>query len=333
VYYKGVRRPAGEALKELGWKPLRLQAKEGLALLNGTQFMGACGVQAVLEAKQLADAADITAALSCDAFDCHTAPFHARIQDVRPHAGQAVAARNIRALREGGALAAREKTHVQDPYAFRCIPQVHGASRDAIGYAAGVVGTEVNAVTDNPTFFPEEDLVLSAGNFHGQPLALAFDFLALALAELGSIAERRTFQLLSGQRGLPPFLAKNPGLHSGLMIPQYTAAALASQNKQLCTPASADSIVSSNGQEDHVSMGANAALKLLDVVENTRTILAIEWMTAAQAMEFRRPLSASAKLEGFLESYRRTVPALEEDRVLAGDMAASAEFLSGLNLR
>jgi histidine ammonia-lyase len=233
----------------------------------------------------------------------------------------------VREWLEGSALIAREKSHVQDPYAFRCIPQVHGASIDAIAYATGVFETEINAVTDNPTLFPDDDLVISAGNFHGQPLALALDFLAIAVAELGSISERRTYQLLSGQRGLPPFLVSEPGLHSGLMIPQYTAASIVSQNKQLCTPASVDSIVSSNGQEDHVSMGANAATKAVVVCSNVEKILAIELLTAAQALEFRRPLRTSPAQEEMTAAYRREVPFLEADRMLSGDIEKSTAFL------
>ncbi len=327
VHYKGVRKPAKAVLRSLGWNPLKLKAKEGLALLNGTQFMGAYAVDAVVRAMQLSDAADAVSALSCDAFDGQTEPFDALVHRARPHPGQVRTAERLRRLLKGSALAKRKKEHVQDPYAFRCIPQVHGASKDAIGYAAGVVQTEINAVTDNPTLFPEEDRILSAGNFHGQPLALAMDFLAIAVAELGSISERRTYQLIAGQRGLPPFLAVNPGLHSGLMIPQYTAAALVSQNKQLCTPASVDSIVSSNGQEDHVSMGANAALKLRVVVENVERIVGIELLTAAQALEFRRPARTSPPLEKWVAAYRKKVPFVGEDRVLAGDIAASAAFI------
>jgi len=236
----------------------------------------------------------------------------------------------MRNILKGSQLIKRRKEHVQDPYSFRCIPQVHGASRDAINYAAGVILTEINSVTDNPTVFPDDDKVISAGNFHGQPLALAMDFLAIALAELGNISERRTYLLISGQRGLPPFLAGNPGLNSGFMIPQYTAASIVSQNKQYCTPASVDSIVSSNGQEDHVSMGSNAATKLFKVVENIYTILGIELMTAAQALEFRRPLQSSVMIEEFVAAYRKRVPFVEEDIVMYPLIKNSELFLRNM---
>jgi histidine ammonia-lyase len=221
----------------------------------------------------------------------------------------------------------RKKEQVQDPYSFRCVPQVHGASKDAFEYVASVFLTEINSVTDNPTVFPEEDEILSGGNFHGQPLALALDFLAIALSELGSISERRTYQLIAGLRGLPPFLVAKPGLNSGFMIPQYTAASIASQNKQLCTPASIDSIVSSNGQEDHVSMGANAATKCYKVVENVQRILAIELLNAAQALEFRRPEKSSAKIEQLVTSYRKQVPFVEVDKILFTEIEKTIQFI------
>ena len=263
VYYKGVRQPASEVLSELDLKPVQLKSKEGLALLNGTQFMSAYGVWCLLKAKNLSTAADIIAAVSLEAFDGRIDPFKPHIHAIRPHKGQIDTANNIRKLLIGSELIERKKEHVQDPYSFRCIPQVHGASKDTFEYVGNVILTEINSVTDNPTVFPEEDEIISGGNFHGQPLALVLDFLAIALAELGNISERRIYQLISGLRGLPPFLVAEPGLNSGFMIPQYTAASIVSQNKQLCSPASVDSIVSSNGQEDHVSMGANAATKML----------------------------------------------------------------------
>jgi histidine ammonia-lyase len=232
-------------------------------------------------------------------------------------------------LLNGSQLIRRTKEHVQDPYSFRCIPQVHGASLDAIDYVAMVMETEINSVTDNPTVFPEEDKIISGGNFHGQPLAIALDLLAIALAELGSISERRTYLLISGQRGLPPFLVADPGLNSGFMIPQYTAAGIVSQNKQLCTPASVDSITSSNGQEDHVSMGANAATKVYRVVENLKTILAIEFMNAAQALEFRKPSKSSPVIEKLISDYRKKVPVVKKDRILYEDIHTTREFLFG----
>ncbi len=328
VYYGGQKQLAKNVLKKLGWKPLHLQAKEGLALLNGTQFMSAYGVHILMQAMHLASMADFISAVSLDAFDCRIEPFDELIHKVRAHEGQKDVAENIRSILKGSGLIKRKKEYVQDPYSFRCIPQVHGTSRDAISYAVNVFLTEINSVTDNPTIFPDEDKIISAGNFHGQPLALALDFLAIALAELGSISERRTFQLISGQRGLPSFLVANPGLNSGFMIPQYTAASVVSQNKQLCAPASVDSIVSSNGQEDHVSMGANAATKAYNVAENLQTILAIELMTAAQALEFRHPEKSSPLIEQFIKSYREKVSFVKNDRILYTDIAAAREFIN-----
>ncbi len=327
VEYKGAVRPAGEVLDELGWEPIELQSKAGLALLNGTQFMSAYGVWSVIAAQRLSGWADRIGALSLDAFDGRIEPFCDEVHRVRPHKGQRETARVIRTLLEGSELIARPKKHVQDPYSFRCIPQVHGASKDTIDYVAGVLETEINSPTDNPTVFPEEDMVVSAGNFHGQPIALAMDFLAIALAELGNISERRTYQLISGTRELPKFLVANPGLNSGFMIPQYTAASIVSQTKGLCMPASVDSIPSSQGQEDHVSMGSNAATKLWRVVGNTERVLAIELFNAAQALEFRRPARTSPALERLVAEYRRRVPFIDNDQVMYPHIAASVEFL------
>jgi len=327
VQYKGKILPAANVLEQFGWQPIELKSKEGLALLNGTQFMSAHGVYAMVKVFKLSRLADIVGAVSLDAFDGRIEPFHANIQNVRPHQGQIETARNIRKFLEGSELAKRAKKHVQDPYSFRCIPQVHGASKDAINYVAGVLLTEINSVTDNPTIWPDEDLVISGGNFHGQPLALAFDFLAIALAELASISERRTAQLILGIRGLPEFLVANPGLNSGFMITQYAAAAMVSQNKQLCTPASVDSIVTSNGQEDHVSMGANAATKLLKVVDNLERILAIELFNASQAIEFRRPAKSSPYIEEFISNYRSVVEFIEQDKIMYKEMEKTVEFI------
>ncbi len=327
VRYKGEKLPAAEVLNKFGWKPIELQSKEGLALLNGTQFMSAHGVYVMLKAFKLAKLADIIGALSLDAFDGILEPFSAALHNIRPHSGQIDTALNIRSLLRDSELIDRPKKHVQDPYSFRCIPQVHGASKDAITYVASVLTTEINSVTDNPTVFPDEDMVLSGGNFHGQPLALVFDFLALALAELGNISERRTAQLILGLRGLPEFLVAKPGLNSGFMIPQYSAASMVSQNKIYCHPASVDSIVSSNGQEDHVSMGANAATKLMHITDNLERILAIELMNAAQAMEFRRPAKTSPYLEELLARYRSVVPATDVDRVMYVDIEKTLEFI------
>ena len=328
----GQRMPAAAALQQLELLPMELEAKEGLALLNGTQFSTAYGLWAVLQAEKLLRLSSLTAALSCDAFLCHTAPFDERLHRIRPHTGQRMVAARMRALLADSPLGAMPKAHVQDPYAFRCIPQVHGASWDAFAYVRQVIQTELNSVTDNPNVFADSGDILSGGNFHAQPIALALDFLAIALAEIGSISERRTYQLISGQRGLPTFLTPKPGLHSGLMIPQYTAAAIASQNKQLCSPASVDSIVSSNGQEDHVSMAANAATKLYKVVNNVADLLAIEWMTAAQAASFREPTAVAPALLPVLQAYRTHIPRLEEDRILSTDMRKTKDFLWALQL-
>jgi len=332
VSVKGVRKHAKEVLKDMGWDPIDLKSKEGLALLNGTQFMSAYGVHLCLRVFKLSRLADIVGALSLEAFDGRIEPFHELIQQIRPHMGQIVTARRIRWLLQGSELISRTKAHVQDPYSFRCIPQVHGASKDSINYVAYVFRNEINSVTDNPTIFPAEDLIISAGNFHGQPLALALDNMAIAMSELGNISERRTYQLVSGMRGLPPFLVANPGLNSGFMIPQYTAAAMVSHNKQLCTPASVDSIESSQGQEDHVSMGANAATKAYQVMLNLERILAIELYNAAQAIEFRRPARTSPFMEKFLASYREKVSFVEDDKVMYDDIESSVRFLREVKL-
>ncbi len=327
VWYKGEKITTKKLYKQLGWPPLTLQSKEGLALINGTQFMSAYGVHCLLKSQHLLAWADGIAATAIDAFDCRIDPFLELSHVIRPHQGQLQTAANIKQWLEGSVLIAQKGKQTQDPYSFRCVPQVHGASKDSVAYIQSVFETEINSVTDNPNVFPDEDLIISAGNFHGQPLALTLDFLCMALAEIGSISERRTFQLISGTRGLPPFLVKNAGLNSGLMITQYTAASIASENKQLCTPASVDSIVSSNGQEDHVSMGANAATKCLRVVENLERILAIELITATQALELRRPLKSSPKIEKLMQDFRAVVSFNEADRLLAIDVKAAVQFI------
>ncbi len=332
VYMDGFRQPAAKVLDKMGWKPIVLKSKEGLALLNGTQFMSAYGVYILLKSVKLSYLSDVIAAVSLEGFDGRIEPFNELIHMVRPHKGQIVTARRFNELLEDSEIIAQAKQHVQDPYSFRCIPQVHGATKDTIDYVKKVFRTEINSVTDNPNIFIESDQIISGGNFHGQPLALTLDFLGIALAELGSISERRTYQLISGLRGLPPFLVSNPGLNSGFMIPQYTAASIVSQNKQLATPASVDSIVSSNGQEDHVSMGANAATKALRIVENLERILAIELMNASQAIEFRRPLKSSEFLEMFVKSYREEVPLVTEDRILHYDIENTISFLHNLQI-
>lgn len=321
-----------EILKRHSWEPLHLKAKEGLALLNGTQFMTAFGVWCILHAHRLLTLANRIGALSLDVFDGRLDPFDADVHAIRPQRGQGRVAEEVRNLLTGSQLIAQPKKHVQDPYSFRCIPQVHGASLDAIDYCSQVILGDVNGVTDNPNVFPDRDAILSAGNFHGQPLALALDFLCIAAAELGSISERRTYQLISGARELPNYLVANPGINSGLMMPQYTAASLVSQNKQLCTPASVDSIVSSNGQEDHVSMGANAALKAHRVVRNVYGILAVELMTACQGLHFRRPMKSSPQLEAFVDTFRKEVSFMETDRLLHDDLTKAEVFCTTVEL-
>ena len=327
VYYQGQRMQAAIALGMLGWDAIQLKSKEGLALINGTQFMSAYGIYNLIHAYRLLGWANAIAALSLDAFYCVAYPVDAHIHAVRPHAGQVSVAEDIRSLLKDSEIFATAKEQVQDPYSFRCIPQVHGATKDTLDYARSVMITEVNAVTDNPNIFPDDDLIVSGGNFHGQPLALVLDFLSIAISELASISERRTYQLISGQRELPAFLVKNPGLHSGFMIPQYTAAGIVSENKQLCTPASVDSIPSSNNQEDHVSMGANAATKCKRVIENVEKVLAIELLTAVQAIEFRRPLRSGSAVEKIVTAFRKQVSFAEADRVLHNDMMKAVTFL------
>lgn len=327
VIFRGRRVNALSVHKKLNISPFKLVSKEGLALLNGTQYMNACGIYLCLHAQKLLSAVNRTAALSLDAFDCHTSPFDADLNALRKDKSQSEVARQISAARKGSETAAKRKYHVQDPYSFRCIPQVHGACMHEISRLAEVMTEETNAVTDNPVIFPAKNKIVSGGNFHGEKLAFALDFAAIAISELGSISERRIYLLLSGQRGLLPFLIHDAGLNSGFMIPQYTAAALASMNKQLCTPASADSITSSNGQEDHVSMGANAANKALKVLANTERIISIELFTAAQAMEFRRPLKSSPALEQMLRDLRKKIPFLKKDRLMKNEMEKALDFL------
>ncbi|PKO98203.1 MAG: histidine ammonia-lyase [Bacteroidetes bacterium HGW-Bacteroidetes-8] len=332
VNYQGRRYPSVEINKKFNWEPLKLASKEGLALLNGTQFMLAYSVWSIIKARKLSQLSDTIAALSLDAYDGRVEPFTEAVHLVRPHKGQLETAAKMRELLKGSELISRDKLHVQDPYSFRCVPQVHGASKDTINYALNAFETELNSATDNPTILPDEDKIISAGNFHGQPLALPLDFLSIALAELGSISERRTYQLISGKRGLPSFLVAHPGLNSGFMIPQYAQASVVSQNKQLATPACIDTIDSSQGQEDHVSMGANAATKCYQVVENLEKILAIELMNAAQALEFRRPLKSSPILEEFVSKYRRVVPFVKEDEVMYIHINNSISFLRDVEI-
>ena len=327
VRYNNKRMAAAEMLSVLNWKPVALQSKEGLALINGTQFMSAYGLYILVHATRMMEWANVIAAISYDAFNCSPEPLNENIHLIRPHSGQLSTAATLRKYLQGSALANAPKKEVQDPYSFRCIPQVHGATEDTLQYVKQVFITEINSVTDNPNIFPEKDLIINGGNFHGQPLALVLDFLAIALSELSSISERRTYQLISGQRELPMFLIKNPGLHSGFMIPQYTAAGIVSENKQLCTPASVDSISSSNNQEDHVSMGANAATKCKRVLENVERVLAIELLTAVQAIEFRRPMRSSDFLENIITAFRQQVSFNDADRILHTDMKQSVSFI------
>ena len=328
VCINGQKLSSKQASEQMKWPLINLQSKEGLALINGTQFMSAYGVYLIVATERLLNWAALISAISFDAFDGNIDCFDEHIHALRPHKGQVSVALQMRKFLEKSEMSSQKKSQVQDPYSFRCIPQVLGAVRDTFDFVSHTFLTEINSVTDNPNIFPDDDLILSGGNFHGQPLAMTLDFLAIAMSEVGSISERRTYQLLSGQRGLPLFLINNPGLNSGLMIPQYTAASMASENKQLCTPASVDTISSSNNQEDHVSMGANAATKCLRVVKNVENILAIELLTAVQAIEYRRPLKSSAAIEKIISAFREVVTFNQTDRVLHDDMITAANFIN-----
>lgn len=332
VFFQGKRIKGQEVLNIFGWNPITLKSKEGLALLNGTQFMSANGIKALIDGWHLVNCFDLFGALSLDAFDGRIEPFWECIQMVRPHKGQIETGRVFRKLLEGSEIINRPKEHVQDPYSFRCIPQVHGAVKDAMRHVTEVLHTEINSVTDNPTVFPDLDQVVSGGNFHGEPIALVFDYMGVALHELGNISERRVAQLILGLRGLPEFLVAKPGLNSGFMIPQYAAASMVSQNKMYSWAASCDSIVSSNGQEDLVSMGANAATKLHKIIDNLKYIAAIELMNAAQALDFRRPLKSSPIIEEVMTAYRKYVPFVEDDVVMADYIAKTMEFLDGFDV-
>lgn len=327
VFYKGMKMSSQELNTQLGIEPLQLKSKEGLALINGTQFMLAYGVYSLIHSYKAWHWAHICGAMSIDAFDCNLSPFDERIHMIRPHAGQLRSAALIKSLLDDSDIAQGEKVNVQDPYSFRCIPQVHGATWDTLEFVKKTFMTEVNSVTDNPNIFPESGAIISGGNFHGQPLALALDYLGIAMSEIASISERRTFQLMSGTRGLPAFLVNNPGLNSGMMILQYTAASIVSQNKQLSTPASVDSIVSSNGQEDHVSMGSNAATKMFRIVKNVDRVLAIELLAATQAVEERLPQQTSSFLTEIIKGLRVDVPSLDTDRVLHNDIMNSLKYM------
>lgn len=327
VEYQGKVISGAEMLKIFGWEPIHLVSKEGLALLNGTQNMSAFAVWSLLQAKKLSDWADKIAAMSLDAYHGLLSPFTKAVHVVRPHQGQLDTAARMMELLEGSEIAATPKDYVQDPYSFRCIPQVHGAAKDTIAYVKSVIDTEINSATDNPTVCPDDDLIISAGNFHGEPIALPMDFLSIGLSELANISERRIYKLVSGTRGLPSFLVAKPGLNSGFMIAQYTAASVVSLNKSLATPSSIDSIPSSQGQEDHVSMGANAAIKLYKIVLNVERVLAIELFNAAQALEFRRPQKSSPVIEKLFDEYRKVVPFIVNDEVMYPHIQHSIEFL------
>ena len=330
VLYKGKIRPSREVWDEMGWEPVTLQSKEGLALLNGTQFMSAHAIWSLIQCHRLSKWADKIGAMSLEAYDGRIEPFLPLTHQLRPHRGQIDTAARFIDILEGSELMSRKKEHVQDPYSFRCIPQVHGAVKDNIRYVESVIENEINSATDNPNIFPDEDMIISAGNFHGEPIAIPMDTLAIAMSELANISERRIFRLISGQRGLPKFLVANPGLNSGFMIPQYTAASIVSQNKGLCWPASVDSIPSSQGQEDHVSMGSNSATKLVRVVENCETVLAIELFNAAQALDFRHQESgekSSPKVERIFEEYRKIVPFIDNDEYMHPLIMKSIEFI------
>jgi histidine ammonia-lyase len=331
VMFDGKRCSTHGVLKKFDLPPLRLGPKEGLALINGTQFILAFAVKAVRRLQNCLDAADIIGAMSLEALTGTKAPFDERLHHLRPFAGTQLVARRLRLLLQGSEIMQSHVDcgRVQDPYSLRCMPQVHGASRNACIHLKEATEIELNSVTDNPVIFGERD-VISGGNFHGQPLALPLDYACLAAAEIGNISDRRCYLLLEGKWGLPTLLMKNVGLNSGFMIPQYTTAALVSENKTLCFPASADSIPTSLGQEDHVSMGSISGRKLNAVLDNLEYILSIELLTACQAIEFRRPLKSSAILEVAHQFVRTYVSFAEEDRIFADDInkinAAIADF-------
>ncbi|PCJ80484.1 MAG: histidine ammonia-lyase [Bacteroidetes bacterium] len=322
---------ASVALKQFGWSPLELGPKEGLALINGTQMMLGYGVVSMLRIEQLMEWADAIGAWSLESWSGLESPFDHDIHRIRNQQGAMDVAASVRSWVKGSEKMRSPRNHVQDPYSFRCMPQVHGATRDIVIDARELFENEINAVTDNPLVFPDEDKILSGGNFHGQPLALALDRLTLAVHELASISERRIFKLMSGTRNLPAFLAKDPGLNSGYMIAQYTAASLVSLNKQLTTPSSADNADSSNGQEDHVSMGANAALKLWMVIDNAEQVLAIEALCAAQASDLGAQAGLGAmspRLEALQKSLRKSIPFLEEDAFMSPLLEDALDWIS-----
>lgn len=327
VWHNGQPVPSEQLLKEKNIDIISLSAKEGLALINGTQFSLAYSIWACYHANRLMRWANLIAAMSLEAFHCSLDPFDEELNALRNQEGQIAVAAEIREICTGSEILSKQYDTVQDPYSFRCVPQVHGASHDALKHVKAVVERELNAVTDNPNILDSSNKILSGGNFHAQPLALSLDYLSIAIAELGSISERRIFKLVDGQRGLKDYLTPKPGLNSGFMIPQYTAASIVSQNKQLCSPASVDSISSSKGQEDHVSMAANAATKTYRVVNNVYKVLATELMVSAQALESRRPAASSPLIDKVLKAYREKVKALLDDRLMYKDVNASIDFI------
>ncbi len=320
--------PAASVLEAEGLQPIELRAKDGLSLINGTQMMSAYGAWVLEKSTRLVRLADIVAAMSLEALQGSVKPFDERVQRLRPHPGQERVARNVRRLLADSEIleSHRHCGKIQDPYCLRCVPQVQGACRDALEYASSVVETEINSVTDNPLVFPEGD-ILSGGNFHGEPVGLVLDFAAPALAELAGISERRTYLLLGGHDGLPELLMRETGVNSGFMIPQYTAAALVSENKVLCHPASVDSIPTSLGQEDHVSMGSISALKLQQVFGNVEMVLAIELFTAAQALDYRKPLRPGRGVERAHDFVRRAIPHREHDDYYKEDLNRAWELI------
>ncbi len=324
---------ASHILRNEGLEPIELQPKDGLSLINGTQLMSAYGAYVLEKALGLVKTADILSAMSLEALQGSIKPFDPRIHRLRPHQGQRLVADNVRKMLVDSEIleSHRHCGKVQDPYCLRCVPQVHGASRDALGHCRSVVETEINSVTDNPLVFSNGD-IYSGGNFHGQPLALALDYAAIALAELASISERRTYLLLEGHDGLPRLLMRETGINSGFMVPQYTAAALVSENKILCHPASVDSIPTSLGQEDHVSMGSVSALKLAQVLRNVENVLAVELFTAAQALDYRQPLKPGRGVDVGHRYVRSEVPHSEADYYFKDDIGRCAGIVRGPHL-
>lgn len=332
--FQGERLSGAEALGRAGLVPLVLEAKEGLALINGTQLMAAYGALAVHDAEGLVEAAEIASALTLEALKGSVRPLDPRLHQVRPHPGQGLSAQHLRRLLAGSDIVASHQTDdcpkVQDPYSLRCAPQVFGAIREGIGFARGIIQREINSATDNPLCFPESGEVLSGGNFHGQPVALALDLLKLVMAQLGNFSERRSYRILdASQSGLPPFLTSRPGLNSGYMVAQYVAAAHCSENQVLAVPASLHSIPTSAGMEDFNSMGATSAVQLPTLVENCRRIVAVELLCAVQGVEEQLPLETTPALRAAMAAVRGVAPRLEADRPLAGDIQAVADLIRG----